>query len=105
MALIGVTGGQTWPPVTTPDQGGSVQEYDVVVNGVKTTMLLSDRDAAARGLTPAEPETADEPEAKAHTPENKARTPANKNADKRAEAAARAFGGGGSKSDDGPDAG
>lgn len=62
-----------------------MQRYDVVINGTKTTLLLSDADAQARGLTVAvEPEVT----TKAHTPANKARKPANK----RAAAAAMAFG-------------
>lgn len=28
-----------------------MEKYDVVVNGVKTTLLLNDEDAKARGLT------------------------------------------------------
>ncbi|TXH18711.1 MAG: hypothetical protein E6R06_26080 [Mycobacterium sp.] len=99
----------------------SLKEYDVIVDGRPTTLLLSDEDARAHGLhvpshrapeqpvTEPEPEAADtaaadEPETKAaDAPDNKARTAANKNSDKRADAAARAFGG--SKSDAGPDAG
>ena len=85
-----------------------MREYDVMVNGVRTTLLLSDRAAAARGLTPNTavtdtPSADDQAGTKAHTPENKARTAPNKASDKRAEAAARAFGG--QKSDAGPDAG
>jgi hypothetical protein len=82
MALIGVTGGETWPPVTK--QGGKgVKQYTVEINGMETTLLLSDEDAKERGLKPSDvvkPE-ADEPEAKGRTPANKARTPANKRAD------------------------
>jgi hypothetical protein len=49
MALIGSTGGQTFPAVV--EQGGpAVKEYDVEINGVTTTLQLSDRDAEARGL-------------------------------------------------------
>lgn len=49
-----------------------MKRYDVIINGVHTTLLLSDEDAAARGLTPAEP--------KARTAANKALTPRNKKA-------------------------
>ena len=62
-----------------------MKRYDVTIGGNKTTLLLSDADAAARGLTPA---AAPAPEAKAvKAPANKARKPANK----RAEAAGQAF--------------
>jgi hypothetical protein len=62
-----------------------LNRYDVVINGNKTTLLLSDADAEAAGLTPvAEPEVT----TKAKTPANKSRKPANK----RAAAAAMAFG-------------
>jgi hypothetical protein len=62
-----------------------VQRYDVEINGNKTTLLLSEADAKARGLTaPAEPEVT----TKAKTPANKSRKPANK----RADVAAQAFG-------------
>ena len=62
-----------------------LKPYDVVdSNGNATTLLLSDADAKARGLTAkAEPEVT----TKAHAPANKARKPANK----RAEIAAQAF--------------
>lgn len=67
-----------------------MRRYDVIINGNKTTLLLSDADAAARGLTPA-PEPAAEPAkvpTKAKTPTaNKSRKPANK----RAEVAETAF--------------
>lgn len=63
-----------------------MKRYDVTINGVQTTLLLNDADAAARGLTPAaDPAPV---EHKAKTPANKSRKPANK----RAEAAAAAFG-------------
>ena len=62
-----------------------MKSYEVEINGNKTTLLLSDADAKARGLTPlAEPKV----ESKAKTPANKSRKPANK----RAEAAESAFG-------------
>jgi hypothetical protein len=54
---------------------------------METTVLLSDEDAKARGLTA---------DSKAKTPTNKQAAPANKattsSADKRAEAVSRAFG-------------
>ena len=61
-----------------------MKEYEIVINGMTTTMLLSDAEAAARGLTA--PKTvkaapADEPEVKAKTPANKSRTAANKRAE------------------------
>jgi hypothetical protein len=71
-------------------QGGTVQRYDVTINGMATTLLLSDADAKAAGLTDAD--AADKAPAevttKARTPANKARKPANK----RAEAVEAAFG-------------
>ena len=52
-----------------------VKHYDVIVNGFPTTLLLSDADAAARGLTvKADAAPAD----KAAAPPNKSRTPRNK---------------------------
>ena len=52
-----------------------MQRYDVEINGTKTTLLLSDADAKARGLTPkAEPTVT----TKAKTPANKSRKPVNK---------------------------
>ena len=64
-----------------------MKRYDVTVNGNKTTLLLSDADAKARGLTVAEPQEPAEVDTKAKTPANKARKPATK----RAEALAQAF--------------
>lgn len=52
-----------------------MHRYDVVINGIATTLLLSDADAAKRGLTKA----VDTKEAKA--PANKSRKPANKTAE------------------------
>lgn len=65
-----------------------MRRYDVVIDGNRTTLLLSDADAAARGLLTA-PAPAAEPvvEHKAKTPANKGRKPATK----RAEAAKSAF--------------
>lgn len=68
-----------------------MKRYDVIINGVQTTLLLSDEDAAARGLvhTPAPaPAPKAEVPTKAKTPANKSRKPANK----RAEAVEAAFG-------------
>ncbi len=85
MALIGVVGGDdAWPPATTSQEGPAVKNYDLVINGVETTLQLSDADARARGLTPAAEEV---PTKQAPAPANKARKPATK----RAEAAAAAF--------------
>lgn len=64
-----------------------MKRYDVIINGFPTTLLLSDADAAARGLLAATPAAApaaapaDKPvAAKAKTPANKSRKPANKRA-------------------------
>lgn len=66
-----------------------MKRYDVTINGNRTTLLLSDADAAARGLFPA-PAPTSAPAAptgpvqngpvpaKAKTPANKARKTANK---------------------------
>lgn len=61
-----------------------MKRYDVMVNGVRTTLQLSDADAAARGLVTAPPApkpesatTDDAPVAK-KAPVHKARTPRNK---------------------------
>jgi hypothetical protein len=62
-----------------------VKRYDVEINGNKTTLLLSDADALARGLTAAADKAT--VTTKAKTPANKAR----KTANKRAEIAAQAF--------------
>ena len=64
-----------------------MQRYNVVINGLETTLLLNDADAKAAGLTPANAADA-VVTTKAHTPANKARKPATK----RAEAAEQAFG-------------
>jgi hypothetical protein len=69
-------------------QGGTVQRYDVIINGIATTLLLNDADAKAAGLTPADAAKKADVTTKAHTPANKARKPATK----RAEAAEQAFG-------------
>lgn len=62
-----------------------MKRYDVTIAGNRTTLLLSDADAAALGLTAV---TEPAPEAKAvKAPANKSRKPANK----RAEAAGQAF--------------
>lgn len=69
MALIGSEGG-TWPPSSKP-AGGPVNEYEVEINGVTTTLQLTDADAEARGLN--------QPTSKAKTPANKEQAkPANK---------------------------
>lgn len=71
MALIAVTGGQAQSPVTAFQIGGPVKRYRVVINGMETTLLLSDADAKAAGLfLPDEPMTA-----KARKPANKSRAP------------------------------
>lgn len=53
------------------------KEYDVVINGVETTLKLSDEDAKARGLLKVEAPKK-EPAAKKATPANKSRTASNK---------------------------
>lgn len=67
----------------------TLKEYDVIVDGRRTTLQLSDEDARAHGLhvpahrAPASQpaETQDAPETKAaDAPANKARTAANKKA-------------------------
>jgi hypothetical protein len=70
MALIGSENlGETWPP--GDGQGGpGVKTYEVEVNGVTTTLLLSDEDAKAAGLTAAPAEQ--------KAPATKQRTPLNK---------------------------
>ncbi|ORA64114.1 hypothetical protein BST24_02800 [Mycobacteroides franklinii] len=71
MALIGVEAGDgpSWLS-PAPPQGGLVKKYNVVVNGVQTTLLLNDEDAKRRGLLAA----AEKPAAKAaKAPANKAR--------------------------------
>lgn len=68
-----------------------MDRYEVVINGCRTTLQLSDAEAKARGLL-------DESATKQRSAANKAaKAPANKGkttAQKRAEAAASAFGGG-----------
>lgn len=65
-------------------EGGPVKRYDVEINGVQTTLQLTDEEAEARGLKPAA--KASSKEAKA--PANKSRTASTK----RDEAASQAFG-------------
>lgn len=60
-------------------KGGPVKRYDVEINGVLTTVQLTDEDAEARGL---KAEKKSPPERKARTPQNKAATPAKKTASK-----------------------
>ncbi|AMS02025.1 hypothetical protein BJD70_gp07 [Mycobacterium phage Panchino] len=62
--------GEQLPPTSL--EGGAVKLYNVVINGVETTLQLTDKDAAARGLLAAEAP------AKAPTAATKAKTPANK---------------------------
>ena len=49
-----------------------MKRYEVEINGIETTLLLSDADAKARGLTAT---------VKANTPANKGRKPSNKAVD------------------------
>ena len=76
MALIGTeVAGEAWPPPS--GQGGpGVKRYDTEINGVPTTLLLSDEDAKARGLLAEAKKAA--PAKKARAVPNKARTAANK---------------------------
>ncbi|OKH70812.1 hypothetical protein EB72_24775 [Mycobacterium sp. SWH-M1] len=65
-----------------------MHEYEVEINGYKTTLQLSDDDAKAMGLT--------KPVTKAKQPANKAQAPANKartSASKRADAVSKSFNG------------
>jgi len=55
-----------------------VKHYDVIVNGFPTTLLLSDADAAARGLSAVTEKADAAPADKAAAPPNKSRTPRNK---------------------------
>lgn len=58
-----------------------MKRYEIVLNGMLTTLQLSDEDAAARGLTvPAKPVAADPVPVKAKAPANKSRSPRNKQA-------------------------
>lgn len=59
-----------------------MKRYDVVINGMSTTLLLSDEDARARGLHAPAPKSApsEAAPAKSRTPANKSRRPANKSA-------------------------
>lgn len=73
MALIGSAGGQQWPPAARREDP-AVKRYDVVINGVRTTVQLSDADAKARGLLTEQLKAKEAP-----TPRNKAaKAPANK---------------------------
>lgn len=51
-----------------------LKEYDVEINGYKTTLQLSDEDAKLQGLKPAD--EVKPAAAKAKTPANKAKAPA-----------------------------
>jgi hypothetical protein len=82
VALIAVAGGFMSPATASPEGVAVLKKYDVVINGMTTTLLLSDEDAAARGLH------AEAPVAKSRVPANKA---AAKPANKRASAATEAF--------------
>lgn len=79
MALIGSRSAGSAPAERGIGSGERValKKYDVVINGYKTTLQLSDADAAAMGLTPANARSA---AVKAKRPANKSRTPANKSA-------------------------
>jgi hypothetical protein len=57
-------------------KGGPVKKYDVEINGVQTTIQLTDEDAKARGLTAAADQKSSG--SKAKTPANKAAAPVNK---------------------------
>lgn len=67
--------GENQPP-TLLQKGGPVKRYDVEINGVQTTIQLTDADAEARGLK----KPAAKADTKAKEPDNKAATPANKRA-------------------------
>lgn len=51
--------------------------YDVIINGQRTTLLLTETDAAARGLTPTH-QPAPEPQQRSRTSRNKATKPSTK---------------------------
>ena len=58
-----------------------MKRYDIILNGMLTTLQLTDEDAAARGLLQPAPAKTVEPKpvpTKAKAPANKARKPANK---------------------------
>lgn len=65
-----------------------MQEYTITTDAGETTVLLSDDDAKARGLTPNEPKPK-KAASKQVSPENKQAQPS----DKRAEAVSKSFGG------------
>ena len=92
MALIGTeVAGESWPPTAPPkgEDAMTLNEYEVEVNGVLTTLLLDDADAKARGLKAAAAKKAAAPAAKkAAAPANKARTTT---AEKRAAVAEKAW--------------
>jgi hypothetical protein len=60
-------------PTSQEGNAMSLKEYDVEINGQKTTLQLSDEDAKLQGLTGKD-------SAKAAEPANKSATPANKSA-------------------------
>lgn len=64
-------------PVSGTQEGSamSLKKYDVTINGVETSLMLSDEDAKAEGLYR---EPAKAQEKKAPAPANKARKAANK---------------------------
>lgn len=77
-------------PAAASTEGIGVKRYTVKVNGITTTLRLSDEDAARRGLTAPEPDSVQKSvpvPTKAKRPANKARRPSNK----QAEIAAAAF--------------
>jgi len=80
VALIGSgTLGGDQPP-KAPDRGGnSMKRYEVEINGIPTTLQLSDEEAKARGLSGGTEEGA-KAKARAAVP-NKARTAEDKRAD------------------------
>lgn len=77
MPIIGLESadGENRPPVLL-QKGGPVKRYNVVINGVETTLQLTEEDAKARGLTSEEKPAPAKKAAKA--PANKARSASNK---------------------------
>lgn len=75
MPIIGLESadGENRPPILL-QKGGPVKRYNVVINGVETTLQLTDEDAKARGLTVEK--KAESKAAKA--PANKSRSASNK---------------------------
>jgi hypothetical protein len=79
MPIIGfhTADGQNAPPKLL-QEGGPVKRYDVEINGVKTTLQLTDEDAKSRGLTKSSDDAKPEEAKQAKAPANKSRSAASK---------------------------